>query len=151
MDKFQPTMMLPMARPAHIPERPQELPLALADTPLPEPMLHIQPAAASPAAMLGRQLMQRRLQTFRPASRLIGDEPYTFPIRRLAAAPGRPPETTRQASRAGIPRTPPCSIPGYFTSKTTLREPRLGEALLGCGTLLLACMLVLALLYYLSL
>jgi hypothetical protein len=149
MDKFQPTIMQPMASAAHNRSRPLDPPLL--DTPLPESWPGIQPPAVSPAAMLGRQLMQRRLQTYRPVSQLSDDERYALPILRLAAAPGRPPETTHQPSRAGVPRTPPCSIPGYFTSKTTLREAGVGEALLGCGMLLLVSMLVLALLYYLSL
>ncbi len=48
-----------------------------------------------------------------------------------------------------IPRTPPCSIPGYYTSKSRREEPGVGEMLLGCGILLALAVAVLTVLFFL--
>ncbi len=132
------------------PPLPPELPLTLPDTPLPVALTYMPSANAYTAAMLGRQLLLRRLQTFRPAASLPDDEAYTFPILKLTTASVARPEITDQSSHAGLSRTPPFSIPGYFTSKTTPRDVGVGEALLGCGTLLLISVVLLAILYYLA-
>lgn len=48
-----------------------------------------------------------------------------------------------------IPRTPPCSIPGYYIAKPEREEPGVGEMLLGCGILLALCVAVVAVLFFL--
>jgi hypothetical protein len=49
-----------------------------------------------------------------------------------------------------IPRTPPCSIPGYYTSKPSHEGPGVGEMLLGCGILLALGVAVFTLLFFLA-
>jgi hypothetical protein len=49
-----------------------------------------------------------------------------------------------------IPRTPPCSIPGYYTSKVDREEPGVGEMLLGCGILLALAVAVITVLFFLA-
>ncbi len=166
MEEIQSTPMAPLVKVAHIPlqqaadqqrmylaSRPlPSLPRVLPNTPLPQSLSYRQPDMPDVPAMLGRQLLLQRLQTFRPAALLPDDETCAFPILKLAATAGQKPEKlSHQSSQAGIPRNPPYSIPGYFSSKTVLQEPGAGEALLGCGTLLFVSMVILAILYYLSL
>jgi hypothetical protein len=48
-----------------------------------------------------------------------------------------------------IPSTPPCSIPGCYTSTPKHEEPGVGEMLLGCAILLALCVATVAVLFFL--
>lgn len=60
------------------------------------------------------------------------------------------PDMPVRTSQMGIPTTPPCSLPGYFTAEVKRQEPGPGETLLGCGILLLIGVVALVILYYLA-
>jgi hypothetical protein len=49
-----------------------------------------------------------------------------------------------------IPRTPPCSIPGYYPAKASHEEPGVAEMLLGCGILLALAVTVITVLFFLA-
>ncbi|MFL5626836.1 MAG: hypothetical protein ACJ788_14730, partial [Ktedonobacteraceae bacterium] len=150
-------------------------------TPLPAAPSPRQQPGLSYAPMHSRQFLIRRAQTFQPATTLPDDDAYIFPLLKLPATPGpaqypswyipQPPgplnymrqsfppapvtgvpsNRTPRESLTEVSKTPPCSIPGYFPRKSKLQEPGIAETLLGCGTLMLIGIVLLAVLYYLSL
>ncbi len=149
-------------------------------TPLPIAPSPRQQRSLSYAPMYGRQFLIRRAQTFQPATTLPDDDAYIFPLLKLPATPkpawhpswyipqkpgslsymrrsfppdpvtGVPSNIAHSASVTGAPKTPPCSIPSYFPHKSKMQEPGIAETLLGCGTLMLIGIVLLAVLYYLS-
>jgi hypothetical protein len=154
-----------------------QTPPTLPYTPLPIAPSPRQQGSLSYATMHSRQFLIRRAQTFQPATTLPDDDAYIFPLLKLPATPGparyipQPPgplnymrqsfppapvtgvpsNRTPRESLTEVSKTPPCSIPGYFPRKSKLQEPGIAETLLGCGTLMLIGIVLLAALYYLSL
>jgi hypothetical protein len=144
-------------------------------TPLPLSLSPARQGSSYLASTRNRQFLQRRVQTFHSAAIASDDNMHTFPSLRLPATPKPPlyipqipgslnynhqlcPPTpisgmqshiVRQASMKGIPKTPPCSIPGYFPRGSRERGPGIGETLLGCGILILIGIALLAIFYYL--
>jgi hypothetical protein len=152
-------------------------PPVLPNTPMPLTLSPGRQRSSYLASTRNRQFLLRRVQTFHPAAIASDDDMRTFPILKLPATP-KPPlyipqmpgvlnhnhqlcplvpisgmqsHIVRQASMTGVPKTPPCSIPGYFPRSSKEREPGIGETLLGCGTLMLIGIALLAILYYLTL
>ena len=154
----------------------QTLPM-LPYTPVPLSLSPGQQRSSYLASTRNHQFLLRRAQTFHPAAFASADDTHTFPPLKLPAIPKsllyiprmpgslnynhqlcRPTPISsmqshkvRQASMTGVPKTPPCSIPGYFPRTSKDREPGIGETLLGCGILMLIGIALLAILYYLTL
>jgi hypothetical protein len=163
-------------RNVYMPHQQQTLPI-LPNTPLPLSLSPGQQRSSYLASTRNHQFLLRRAQTFHPAAFASADDTHTFPILKLPATPKSPlyipqmpgslnynhqlcrpapisdmqSHIVRQASITGVPKTPPCSIPGYFPRTSKDREPGIGETLLGCGILMLIGIALLAILYYLIL
>jgi hypothetical protein len=163
-------------RNVYMPHQLQTLPI-LPYTPLPLSLSPGQQRSSYLASTRNHQFLLRRMQTFHPAAFVYADDMHTFPTLKLAATPKsllyipqmrgslnynhqlcRPAPISdmqspivRQSSMMGVPKTPPCSIPGYFPRTSKDREPGIGETLLGCAILMLIGIALLAILYYLTL
>lgn len=159
----------------YVPYQPLTPPV-LPYTPLPLRLSPGRQQSSYLASTRNRQFLLRRAQTFHSAVIASNDDIYPFPILKLPATPKPPlnippmpgslnynhqlcPPTpisgmqshiVRQATMTRFPKTPPCSIPGYFPRASREREPGIGETLLGCGILMLIGIALLVILYYLT-